>query len=66
MYKIKTHSGAKKRFKISGSGKVIRAHAYTGHDIKSCKSANKKRALRRCTVADKTNTPQMKRLLPYA
>ena len=31
MPKIKTHSGAKKRFKTTKSGKVKRAHAYTSH-----------------------------------
>ena len=31
MPKIKTHSGAKKRFKLSKGGKVIRAHAYKSH-----------------------------------
>ena len=31
MPKLKTHSGAKKRFKITGSGKVKRAHAYKSH-----------------------------------
>ena len=31
MPKLKTHSGAKKRLKISKNGKVIRGHAYTSH-----------------------------------
>ena len=31
MPKLKTHSGAKKRFKLSKNGKVIRAHAYMSH-----------------------------------
>ncbi len=65
MYKVKTHSGAKKRFKITGTGKILRAHAYTGHDIEGRKNSKKKRALRGHTVADKTNAPQIKRLIPY-
>ena len=65
MPKIKTHSGAKKRFKISKRGKVIRASAYTGHDIKGRKNAKKKRNLRGTKVVDKTNADNIKRLIPY-
>lgn len=65
MPKIKTHSGAKKRFKISKKGKIMRAHANTGHDIVGRKNSKKKRALRGTAVVDKTNAFQIKRLLPY-
>ena len=65
MPKIKTHSGAKKRFKISKSGKVIRSSAYTGHDIKGRKNGKKKRNLRGTKVVDKTNADNIKRLIPY-
>jgi len=65
MPKIKTHSGAKKRFKLSKTGKVIRSSAYTGHDIKGRKSSKKKRALRGTKVTDKTNTATIKKLIPY-
>ena len=51
MPKIKTHSGAKKRFKLSKGGKVIRAHAYKSH-ILNKKSTKRKRNLRKTTVAD--------------
>jgi large subunit ribosomal protein L35 len=64
MPKIKTHSGAKKRFKLSKSGKVIRAHAYKSH-ILNKKNTKRKRGLRKTTVADKTNVAQVKRLIPY-
>lgn len=64
MPKIKTHSGAKKRFKISKNGKVIRAHAYKSH-ILNKKTTKRKRGLRQTTVADKTNVAQVKRLIPY-
>ncbi len=64
MPKIKTHSGAKKRFKISKNGKVIRAHAYKSH-ILNKKTRKRKRGLRQTTVADVTNTAQIKRLIPY-
>ncbi len=64
MPKIKTHSGAKKRFKLSKNGKVIRAHANKRH-ILNKKTTKRKRGLRQTTVADVTNTAQNKRLIPY-
>lgn len=64
MPKIKTHSGAKKRFKLSKNGKVIRAHAYKSH-ILNKKTTKRKRGLRQTAVADKTNTPSVKRMIPY-
>ena len=65
MPKLKTHSGAKKRFKLSKNGKPIRSNAFSSHDIKGRKNAKKKRALRGTKVADKTNTKAIKRLIPY-
>ena len=64
MPKIKTHSGAKKRFKISKGGKPIRAHAYKSH-ILNKKSTKRKRNLRKTAVADVTNCKQIKRIVPY-
>ena len=64
MPKIKTHSGARKRFKLSKNGKVIRYHANKSH-ILNKKTTKRKRGLRKTTVADKTNTAQIKRLIPY-
>ena len=64
MPKIKTHSGAKKRFKLSKNRKVIRAHANKSH-ILNKKTRKRKRGLRQTVVADVTNTPQIKRLIPY-
>ena len=64
MPKIKSHSGAKKRFKVSKNGKVIRAHANKRH-ILNKKTTKRKRVLRQNAVADATNTKQMKRLIPY-
>lgn len=64
MPKIKTHSGAKKRFKLTKTGKVIRAHANKSH-ILNKKTRKRKRGLRQTTVADVTNTAQIKRLIPY-
>lgn len=64
MPKIKTNSGAKKRFKLSKTGKPIRGHAYKSH-ILNKKSTKRKRNLRKHVVADKTNARQIKRLIPY-
>ena len=66
MPKIKTHRGAKKRFKLSKNGKVIRAHSNKSHLLNGHgKTRKTKRNLRGTTIADKTNVRQVKRLLPY-
>ena len=66
MPKIKTHSGAKKRFRKSGTGKIMRAHAYKSHKLNSAlKSAKRKRNLRKNTVTDKTNVAKVARMIPY-
>ena len=64
MPKIKTHSGAKKRFKLSKTGKVMRAHAYKSH-ILTKKTTKRTRGLRKTTVADVTNVAAVKRMIPY-
>ena len=64
MPKIKTHSGAKKRFKLSKNGKPIRAHAYKSH-ILTKKSTKRKRNLRKGTYADATNEAAIKRMILY-
>ena len=64
MPKLKTHSGAKKRFKLSKTGKVIRAHANKSH-ILNKKTTKRKRRLRNTTVADKTNVVAVRKLIPY-
>ncbi|MBQ3889166.1 MAG: 50S ribosomal protein L35 [Clostridia bacterium] len=64
MPKIKTHSGAKKRFKLSKNGKPMRGHAYKSH-ILNKKTTKRKRNLRKQSVADVTNQKQIKRLIPY-
>ncbi len=64
MPKMKTHSGAKKRFKVSKNGKIKRAHAYRSH-ILNKKSTKRKRGLRKGTYADASNAPTIKLLIPY-
>ncbi len=62
--KLKTHSGAKKRFKLSKNGKVKRAHAFKSH-ILNKKTTKRKRGLRKAAYADKTNVATIKQLIPY-
>ena len=64
MPKLKTHSGAKKRFKLTKNGKVKRSHAYMSH-ILTKKSTKRKRGLRKGAYADVTNQATVKRMIPY-
>ena len=64
MPKLKTHSGAKKRFNLTKQGKVKRAHAYKSH-ILNKKSTKRKRNLRKAAYADVTNVYAVKQLIPY-
>jgi len=66
MPKLKTHSGAKKRFSLTGTGKVKRAHAYKSHLLNGHgKTTKSKRRLRQGTYADETNESAIKRMIPY-
>ncbi len=64
MPKIKTHSGAKKRFNLTKTGKVIRAHANKSH-ILTKKNTKRKRGLRQTTITDVTNVAKVKKMMPY-
>ena len=65
MPKLKTHKGAAKRFKVTGSGKVKRNHAFARHILTS-KPRKRKNKLHESTVADAADQPKLKRMLPYA
>ncbi|HHM21617.1 MAG TPA: 50S ribosomal protein L35 [Bacteroidetes bacterium] len=62
MPKMKTHSGAKKRFKLTGSGKVKRFHAYTSHMMRR-KTEKQKLRLRHATTVSKADEARVKRML---
>jgi large subunit ribosomal protein L35 len=62
MPKMKTHSGAKKRFKVTARGKVRGRHAFTSHILEK-KSAKKKRALGRPAILSADDVPRVKRML---
>jgi len=65
MPKIKTNSGAKKRFKFTKTGKIKYFHAGKNHLLIK-KSKRRKRNLREGSYLDKTNEKAIKMLLPYA
>lgn len=64
MPKIKTHRGAAKRFRKTGTGKFKRTHAYTSH-ILTKKSAKRKRNLRKNTLISSSDQKKIERMLPY-
>jgi large subunit ribosomal protein L35 len=59
MPKSKTKSGAKKRFKLTGTGKIKRKHAFMRH-ILTKKSKKRKRALGHGAIVDSTNAKSIK------
>lgn len=62
MPKMKTNSGAKKRFALTGSGKIKRKHAFKSH-ILTKKTTKGKRALTKSGLVDKTDMNNVKFLL---
>jgi large subunit ribosomal protein L35 len=64
MPKLKTHKGAAKRFKKTGTGKVVRRHSMARHILTS-KSSSRKRRLSQGVVADPADQAVLKRMIPY-
>lgn len=62
MPKQKTHSGAKKRFKVTGSGKIMREQANRRHLLES-KSSKRTRRLAGTTDVAAVDVPKVKKLL---
>ena len=62
MPKVKTKSGAKKRFSLTGTGKVKRKHAYKSH-ILTKKSTKRKRNLTHATLVSSADMPRVKDML---
>jgi large subunit ribosomal protein L35 len=62
MPKMKTHSGAKKRFKVTGSGKVRARHAFRTHILEK-KSEKRKRRLKEPAILSRDDVPRVKRML---
>lgn len=64
MPKMKSNRGARKRFKVLASGKVVRAHSHHRH-ILTKKSSARKRTLRHTALVHPSDVHAVKRLLPY-
>ena len=64
MPKMKTKRAAAKRFKTTGTGKLMKMKANKSH-ILNKKSTKRKRNLRKDIVTDATNVKAMKKILPY-
>jgi large subunit ribosomal protein L35 len=62
MPKVKTKSGAKKRFKLTGTGKIKRKHAYKSH-ILTKKETKQKRNLTHDAIVDKSDVQRVKKML---
>ena len=62
MPKMKTKSAAKKRFKVTGTGRIKRKHAYKSH-ILTKKSIKRKRNLRHATIVEPANMKAVKEML---
>ena len=65
MPKMKTKSGAAKRFRVQGSGGIKRSRAFKRH-ILTKKSTKRKRRLRGTRRVDPSNLHSIKAMLPYA
>ena len=63
--KLKNHSGASKRFRRTGTGKLMRRKAGLRH-ILTTKNAKRKSRLNDAVAIDKTDTYAISRLLPYS
>lgn len=64
MPKMKTNRGAAKRFKTTGTGKIVRNKAYASH-ILTKKSTKRKRGLRKSSIVDSADRKNIMRLIPY-
>jgi large subunit ribosomal protein L35 len=64
MPKLKSHRGAMKRFKKTGTGKITRTKAFRRHILTS-KATKSKRHMRGMDVVSPADAPKLKRMLPY-
>ena len=62
MPKVKTHSGAKKRFSLTGTGKIKRKHAFKSHELDK-KQTKQKRRLTHAGLVHKADVPKVRKLL---
>jgi large subunit ribosomal protein L35 len=62
--KLKTHKGAAKRFKLTGTGRVMRRHSFARHILTSKPSKRKRRLAQSAELAS-SDTAAVRRMLPY-
>ncbi len=65
MPKLKTHRGAKKRFKLTATGKIKRGHSHARH-ILTKKTTKRKRKLDQSGLVSRSDLSKVKKMLPYA
>ncbi|HEY8714094.1 MAG TPA: 50S ribosomal protein L35 [Candidatus Acidoferrum sp.] len=63
--KLKTHRGAKKRFKVTATGKILRMHSGKRH-LLGTKAPGRMRKLKKLTLVNAADKANVKLLLPYA
>ena len=63
--KLKTHRGAKKRFKVTANGKILRMHSGKRH-LLGTKAPGRMRKLKKLTLVNAADKANVKLLLPYA
>ena len=63
--KLKTHRGAKKRFKVTATGKILRMHSSKRH-LLGTKAPGRMRKLKKLTLVNAADKANVKLLLPYA
>jgi large subunit ribosomal protein L35 len=62
--KLKTHRGAKKRFKVTGTGKILRMHSGKRH-LLGTKASGRMRKLKKLTLVNKADLAAVRQMLPY-
>jgi large subunit ribosomal protein L35 len=62
--KLKTHRGARKRFKLTANGKLKRMHAGKRH-FTGTKASGRMRKLKKLTLVNKSDVASVKQMLPY-
>lgn len=65
MPKLKTHRGAKKRFKLTATGKIKRGHSHARH-ILTKKTTKRKRKLDQSDLVSRSDLSKVRKMLPYA
>ncbi len=63
-YKIKTHKATAKRFRVTGSGKLVRTKGGKSH-FRRRRSTRSKQGLDKMVAADKTSVKRIRKLAPY-